>query len=204
MRAIILIFLACTGCSELLSIEDAEVDPALADGLGGGAVESLCDRYCASVMSNCAEAFAVYGSPQACLAACGLLPEGEEGDQSGNSVQCRLYHADVAVAEPSFYCPIAGPGGDGTCGNPCDGLCALAQSVCVDDNAVWASADECRAECGTLPDLGAYTTDQSAGMYQGNHVQCRLLHASAATIQDPQVHCEHVAGGAPCVEPEPE
>lgn len=204
MRAAVLSLMLCAACSEILSIEDAEVDPALSDGLGGGIAESLCGQYCSSVMSSCAEGFAVYGSSEACLAACSILPEGEQGDRSGNSVQCRLYHADAAGAEPSFYCPIAGPGGGGTCGTPCDGLCALAQSVCVDDNAVWSSPEECRAECASLPDLGAYTTDQSAGMYQGNHVQCRLLHASAATIQDPQVHCGHVAGGAPCVDAEPE
>jgi hypothetical protein len=53
--------------------------------------------------------------------------------------------------------------------------------------------DSCAGVCQRLPDNGGY----DSSIQKGNSVQCRLYHASAATL-DPTVHCPHVAGVGPC------
>ncbi len=204
------------GCANVLALDDAELDPAIgkaddpaaepggggqassADG-GGGAGPALCESYCAAVAASCTGPFAVYTTQESCLAVCALWEPGPEGDETGNTVRCRLRNAEAAAAEPSFYCPIAGPTGNGVCGTPCDALCGLAEKVCVGEAAAWANAEACRAECEALPDLGTYGVDPSLGMYEGEHLQCRVFHGAAAAVSDADLHCEHVAGAPPCV-----
>jgi hypothetical protein len=162
----------------------------------GGRAPSLCDRYCEAVGENCNGAFAVYTSPATCQEVCKALPPGEPGAVRGNSVECRLHAALVAVDELAHYCPIAGPGGNGVCGDDCEALCQLRDRVCAD----FSTTDEatCARDCAKLPDLGTYSTDVKAGQYGGDHVQCRLYHVSAAATDDAEQHCRHVDGAAPC------
>lgn len=208
-------------CRQLLDIEDAEPLPADAQGatagVGGGSSAPLssggtsagttqggdggepptvCERYCDAVEAGCSGLFAVYTSRETCLAVCSALPEGEPGDTSGNSVQCRLRAAQLARDEVSHYCPIAGPGGNGVCGSNCEGLCKLRAGIC----APYVTSDEatCMADCEALPDLGHYSTDTTEAQYSGAHVQCRLYHVSAAPVTDTEQHCRHVDGAAPC------
>lgn len=161
-----------------------------------GQVESLCERYCSVVMSNCTGAFAVFTSREACLSVCAHLPEGREGDRDVNSVQCRLRAATIAKDEVPHYCPIAGPGGNGSCGSNCESLCALRESVCAGFTKTPEAA--CLKECSSLEDLQTFSVDLSQDQYQGPHVQCRLYHVSAAASDDPEQHCLHVDGAAPC------
>lgn len=161
-----------------------------------GQVESLCERYCSMVMSNCTGAFAVFTSREACLSVCAHLPEGHAGDRDVNSVQCRLRAATIAKDEVPHYCPIAGPGGNGVCGSNCESLCALRESVCAGFTKTPETA--CLKECSSLEDLQTFSVDLSQDQYQGPHVQCRLYHVSAAASDDPEQHCLHVDGAAPC------
>lgn len=211
-------------CRQLLDIEEAEPLPADSEGsfagVGGGSSAPLspdvttdagaaqggeghgsdtptsCEQYCDAVEASCSGVFAVYTSRKTCLAVCNALPEGEPGDTSGNSVQCRLHAAELARDEASHYCPIAGPGGNGVCGSNCEGLCKLRSGIC----APYVTTDEatCVADCAALPDLGQYSTDTSQAQYSGPHVQCRLFHVSAAPVADTEQHCRHVDGAAPC------
>lgn len=158
--------------------------------------ESVCERYCTAVTSNCTGPFAVFTSREACLAVCAYLPEGQEGDRDVNTASCRLRAATVAKDEIPHYCPIAGPGGNGSCGGNCESLCALREAVCADFASTSQAA--CLKECTGLDDLGSFSTDVSEGQYQGPHVQCRLYHVSAAATDDPEQHCLHVDGAAPC------
>lgn len=200
-------------CGAILGIEDAEVDPALtaapggASGAGGqggttsaggGGEPSVCERYCDTVMATCTGVFAVYTTIESCLAVCGHLPPGREGDEIGNTAHCRLRHAESAPAEPAYYCPIAGPGGNGVCGSNCEGLCTIAEGVCVGATEQWSSRIACQDECSAVPDLGTYSTDPSESFYEGDHVQCRLFHVSSAALMDAAIHCPHVAGAPPC------
>lgn len=172
-------------------------------GNTGGAppVMPVCETYCATVMQNCTGAFAVYGSLETCQAVCPTLPEGKLGDDRGNTVHCRLGVAQSAAAEPSYYCESAGPAGNGECGSNCQALCTIAKAVCFKANAQWDFDADCHRECTALGDLDTYTVDPAAGMYAGDHVQCRLFHVSASALADADVHCGHVGGMPPCTPP---
>lgn len=217
---------APVSCAEILALEDAELDEsggpaspggsialggqgsaggaggsASAGGAGGQAQANLCETYCETVMTHCSGPFAVYNTIDTCKAVCSHLPPGQPGDEAHNSVYCRLHAAESAPSEPSFYCPLAGPGGHGVCGENCAALCTVAAGVCVRGDRDWPGEAECANECNALPDLGTYTTDPAAAMFEGHHVQCRLFHVSAAAIEDPEVHCAHAAGAPPCGPP---
>lgn len=218
------VVLVGASCRQVLSIEDAELAPETLSGAAGGdsvsnahsaggsepliatggasdaaPAASLCERYCSAVMTSCSGAFAVYTSLESCMAVCAVLPAGEPGDRNVNSVQCRLHAALVAQDEVPHYCPIAGPGGNGECGSNCESLCQLRDGIC----APFASGDDktCLKSCENLSDLGTYSTDLGVGQYRGPHVQCRLYHLSAAAVADPEQHCPHVDGAAPCSPP---
>lgn len=163
---------------------------------GAPAAPTLCEQYCSAVTDNCTGAFTVYTSYATCLAVCARLPEGTAGARTGNSVQCRLRAAQVAKEEVPHYCPIAGPGGNGVCGTNCESLCGLREGVCAGFSE--SDIESCRSECSKLQDLGNYSTDLNVGQYAGPHVQCRLYHLSAAAADDPEQHCLHVDGAAPC------
>jgi hypothetical protein len=192
-------------CASLVGIEDAELDPELAgsggqngnSGSGGSGGEpsepTLCEEYCDTVLANCTGEHRVYTSPAICLTACAGMDPGQEGDDEGNTVHCRLLNAGLALEleEPEVHCPIAGPGGDATCGDNCEGFCAIAIPACP---GVFEDEDECLDECSQeYDDIGGYDVSQMAG----ETVQCLLYHASAATV-GPNPHCTHVAGDGPC------
>ncbi|MBL8739798.1 MAG: hypothetical protein JNK04_01855 [Myxococcales bacterium] len=207
--------LLTVACAEVIDLQEAELDPALAQGGapggdrggggdgGAGLVDAaLCATYCDAVQTSCTGAFAVYGSRDACLAVCAALPAGEPGDVAGNTIQCRLASAASAAAEPAYYCASAGPSGNGVCGSSCDALCSISEAVCTGDAAQWSSTSACMADCADLADLETYSVDPAAAMYAGDHVQCRIFHASASALADPHVHCAHAGGEPPCA-PEP-
>jgi hypothetical protein len=189
--------LGAAGCSKLAGIEDAQLDPALADGATGpGTTATVCTNYCSAVMEYCTGAFAVYGSQAACLAVCAHLPLGSPGDTIGNSAYCRLQNAELAgeTGEPNVHCPAAAPGASGVCGSNCEGYCVLMQQICsVRFSQAYQGLVDCQAQCDALPTLGAFDLTQSSG----NSVNCRLWHVSAAAL-DPGAHCGHAAGDPPC------
>jgi hypothetical protein len=194
-------------CASILGIDQAQHDAQLdrasggTSGSGGGAngsggkagPKTLCGEYCDTVMANCTGDTPVYRSRPVCDAVCLALPKGAPGDTSGNTVECRLHFAQLAgtVGETTLNCPAAGPGGDGFCGENCEGFCTIAGVACPSSPVVGAP---CPGVCGKLPDPGGYPSNTETG----NSVECRLYHVSAATI-DPLTHCKHVAGIGACL-----
>lgn len=202
------------GCASVLGIEEATLDPKLdkggANGAGGsenggggsggtvdggGGGKTLCETYCDTVSAACAGQFEQYVSPQTCMKLCGRLDPGQPGDDSGDTVNCRLHYAESAqtAGEKTSNCSAAGPGGHGTCGTNCDALCRIALDTCRAQR-IFSSTLDCASQCTKIPDLGHY--DDS--IQDGDSVQCRLYHVSAAQI-DPVIHCPHVAGIVKCV-----
>ena len=96
-------------------------------------------------------------------------------------------------------CGPAGPAGGGICGTWCESLCRLTGAACTGANAAYASAAECAALCGWLPDGG------SPGAITGDSVQCRAQHAAAAVTGDAPSECAaaELSGGGTCVDPLP-
>jgi hypothetical protein len=196
-------------CAQVIGIEEATCNPSLPEChataasnvmSSGGTASSLCTDYCTTVMGVCTGGFAVYGGLESCLAVCKTLPEGQPGDDQVNTVQCRLAQARFAskIAEPSsLYCAAAGPGGNDHCGSNCAGLCSIMAGACTGANQQYTAESDCVTACNAVPTLdGGYNVVDRV-MSNGNSRQCRLWHASVATL-DPRTHCVHAAGQSPC------
>ncbi len=120
------------------------------------------------------------------------MPPGQRSDRAGNTVGCRLHFAEsAAVIEKEFNCSAAGPGGNGVCGENCDGFCAIDHAVCPE---IYATADLCQTACATFPATG---TSYNDSIQTGNTVECRLYHVTAAAGIDAPSHCPHTDVGRP-------
>jgi len=87
------------------AVAASETDPATkathcrhASPSGGGACGSYCDVYCDLFLQNCdntsSTLYSTYANRAACMTACAAFPaDGTPGDASGNTVNCRIYHA---------------------------------------------------------------------------------------------------------------
>jgi len=85
---------------------------------------SSCENYCNIVMGVCTGANSQYNGTSAmtnCMNACGGFRVSSDylnNVTSGNTVQCRVYHASVASGSMSaamVHCPHTGPTGGGVC-----------------------------------------------------------------------------------------
>jgi len=145
-----------------------------------------CDAYCTAVAANCSGAEAQYGSTATCLAACAAFPQGTLGDMSGNSLECRAYHAGAAASDATTHCVHAGPGGAGVCGANCDGYCQIVLDSCTGVDQVYATLGDCTTACAGFTDTEKYDASDMGG----DTLACRLYHATAAST-DPVTHCGH-------------
>jgi hypothetical protein len=90
---------------------------------GAGACGSNCDTYCAVVTGVCTGANSQYNGTSAmsdCMSACGGFRTSADyvNVTTGNTAQCRVYHASVAsesAAAAATHCPHTGPSGGGVC-----------------------------------------------------------------------------------------
>jgi hypothetical protein len=79
---------------------------------GKGICGSNCEGFCTVVMSACTDANAAYPSLNECLTSCALFDDTEPydiSDVAGNTLACRLYHAQVASVDPVTHCPHTKP-----------------------------------------------------------------------------------------------
>jgi hypothetical protein len=151
--------------------DNYSADGYVYDGGGDAGVVSCAD-YCATVLSACGNADAgganaQYYDTANCMNVCNTLiaagQQGTFGDQTGNTVACRQYHAHAAAtANPTFHCPHAGPGGGTICGDRCPDYCSLVMGWCTVDagaNPPYANNADCLAACAGYPyldDAGDY------------------------------------------------
>jgi hypothetical protein len=75
-----------------------------------GVCGSVCEAYCDQAMSNCSGDNALYASRDECMTACdGFDQSGNWSDITGDTAQCRTYHASFpAAAAPDVHCGHAG------------------------------------------------------------------------------------------------
>jgi hypothetical protein len=177
---------ALAGCEAIAGIEERRL------ALDGGNQEAgpvrppasaLCTQYCEDVMSSCTGEFALYGTTDVCLAVCAALPQGNRDEPGGNTMACRAKYAEFARGgEPDVNCPIAGPGGSGTCGDDCESYCMLFEKACED-----SLPNDCERKCSGLANDGKFDVIKH---HDGDYMQCRLVHSSTA-LGDPDTHCWH-------------
>jgi hypothetical protein len=184
--AVLAAVVAVASCQAIAGIEDRTL-----------AQESpLCEEYCTTVMETCVEKpdpdpdkdqrFSVYPSKEACLAVCGHLAAGnpKEAEPTGNTVACRLHAARLAKTSREYreYCPQAGPGGAGECGDDCESYCTLFEELCP--NSVIGCIDKCKV----FPNDGTFDAIRH---HDGDTLQCRLVHVSNSALDTS--HCGHAA-----------
>jgi hypothetical protein len=148
---------------------------------------SYCDQYCTSMMATCTT---VFDTTDMCLASCSVFPS-ELAATSGDSVQCRIYHAGLATQAASAstdrasHCGHASPVSEGSlCGTPCDSYCDVIMDTCKSSEAQYTSKSDCMQSCKHFP--AAATVPSTSG----NNLECRAHHASLANV-NPAVHCPH-------------
>lgn len=190
-RFTLAVALAAAACSDAGGPEAEPADAAVPSAPG-----ATCQTYCAQVQSACTGPHALYLDEATCLATCAAFPStGQPDDASGDTLQCRAFHAGAAASDPAAHCPHASLSGGGVCGGWCDVYCRMMNTSCADRG--FGDVGTCLATCAAMPVDGAW----NAG--DGNSVQCRITHAAAAAA-DP-VHCAHasitgdgVCGASPC------
>jgi hypothetical protein len=203
LRSVAICFAVCASgvaCTSILGIEPAECSPDYAECK---TVSPLCDTYCNTIMSACSGSLVQYFSVRNCLAVCDTLPPGKEGDAQVNSVQCRLTQAIAAqdIQDPNnsekvATCAGAGPEGYLACGDICQAVCSITDSVCKGSDNYFSPPDDCETNCKELAStsmpFNAFSDSPS-----GPTPECRLWHACAAT-ESPSVHCQHAEGQSTC------
>ena len=99
-----------------LSISMAIVGCSGDDGSDSPTPTTACSDYCTDIMATCTGDNAQYASNDECLSSCsGFSTAGADGDTSGDTLQCRVYHAGAAESDPATHCSHAGPTGGGVC-----------------------------------------------------------------------------------------
>jgi hypothetical protein len=171
---------------------------AHAGPLGGDVCGSYCVNYCDLMGAACPKE---YADNAACQAACGAFAAGTPGDKSGDTMQCRLYHASAAVGDAATHCPHAKQNPDAVCVAPapsCAGYCDTVTANCKDANAQYPDPATCPTACEGLLAVKGWASGALADT-SGNTLGCRTYHAGAAK-DAPAVHCAHAGpfGGDVC------
>jgi hypothetical protein len=182
-----------------------------ASGMGGGAAGAAgspavdpCVTYCDTIAQSCTGLNAEYISREVCLAMCGTFDPGQPGDQTNDSLACRMRHATLAATDPLVHCQQAGPLAAGECADPCGPFCILAYNLC-NPAGLFPYKDgvkACRTACAAFPYLKSSDPANTEPVGDiiflgGDTLNCRLYHLeSAYNPGDPnaiKVHCGHTA-----------
>jgi hypothetical protein len=177
------------GCNGVLGIDEAKVDPSLIDASNTGLVYD-CPSYCATIAKNCTGANLEYVTDKACTEMCGHFDLGRPGDEDGDSLACRVYHANAAAMDPNVHCRHAGPLGGTHCGDPCSAFCLQDLAIC--GTTAYASESQCRTTCALYPYLTAGPGAGDVSIEDGPTLNCRLYHLESAVV-DPVTHCNHTS-----------
>ncbi len=172
---------------------------ACSSDAGEGASEN-CQIYCADAKANCVGKNALYDNDEDCFATCSILKDraAEEGRVAGNTLQCRIYHVDVAASNPATHCPHASLMSTiDTCQDVvtvCDKYCTEYFESCKSEfNADFGELNDCLNNCpGTIPLEGTAKANDTE-----DTANCRLSQAVAKNCAGAQIV------SAVCVDPLP-
>jgi len=177
-----------------------------ASSSGGGVCGTYCDAYCSMGRAGCnpSNGFPLEGSDTlwntgdaGCYNICTtLFPQGAIGnDQSGNTLACRLYHAQVALGSGNtVHCTHASTNGAQTCGS--DTCAVYCQQIFTTCPSIYKDNTACMNYCNNnlVPiALGAW---DDTGI---DSLGCRVYHNGAVPTLGTG-HCSHAdqAGGDVC------
>jgi hypothetical protein len=171
-----------------------------------GMTAATCADYCADIEANCGEPFAQYPTPESCAEICPVFMQGDPGDTSMNTLECRAYHTGAAASGADPHCFHAGPLGSGPdasggCGGQrCSSFCQIAIAVCDGNDAQWGLESECMTDCMQMTDDVNYSTSEMAG----DTLACRMYHLSVAAdaknkgdMAGKATHCGHIPLDSP-------
>jgi hypothetical protein len=181
-----------------LDFEGSTDCPALGPG-GHGICGSDCESYCSLQETACGPIdqarrdLCTHGCP-------GLANPDRFNAETGldkDNLQCRLAHlAEALVSDQAGNCRQAEvrppEGGDSDCWDEanttshednCRTYCGVVMQACSDENAVYASPEQCERVCSAFEDGDPIEHDV-------NTVRCRRYHAYSA-LADPRQHCTH-------------
>jgi len=192
------------GCGDDTTASDLSGAHDLSANADMAASTPSCSAYCTTIQANCTGAIGanmMYPNMQSCLHACALFSVGTSADTSGDTLGCRLYHANAAKGDPATHCPHAGPSGGGVCGTDrCAAFCELASAVCTSANGLpgtfpFTSKSQCMSVCGTAP--FKFDTTMPEQQEAGATLNCAFYHLTEAFV-DPNPdagatasdHCE--------------
>jgi hypothetical protein len=192
----ILLCAALVACNGLLGIDEAKPIPTDA---APPAPTDDCAAYCTTINKNCTGALFEYHNDGVCRAMCQHFDLGLPGDESGDSLACRLVHAGRAATDPLTHCPHAGPLGGNQCGQICESFCLQAHAVCSDVTP-FESEQSCQEACknfGYREVVSADAGDLAFGYDnpKSTTINCRLEHLENAVQStndgDRKSHCLH-------------
>jgi len=201
-----LALVACGGDDDGASVDaTSAIDAPIADARP--VLPLTTQAYCDTIQAPCTGSNAQYPSANQCLATAAAFVLGSSTDMTGDTLACRIYHAQNAMitGDTAVHCPHAGPAGEkidrstGVCSaSPCDAFCNLNVAVCgTDANAIVANHYADKATCMTACAGFAKTPAYSAPAPSGNTMACRLYHLTNAALyknglpSDPALHNFH-------------
>ena len=147
---------------------------------GGNVCGGYCEVYCGLMTRNCPDAFS---GAQTCQDECeSFATDGNTGDSTGDTVQCRINFAGLAgiergSADGLAKCELAMPASS-ACGPvpTCDEFCATVLSSCTGGDSYYSDADDCQEVCATAQGWPAGSlTDTNLST-----IGCRLAAANDA------------------------
>ncbi|MGM0557750.1 MAG: hypothetical protein ACQEVA_15305 [Myxococcota bacterium] len=152
----------------------------------------LCETYCDQFLDKCEPTDdSTYENPydnrEDCLNQCDAIPaDGEMGDTSGNTIQCRFYHIGIAAPGDSTHCPHAFPlAAGGGCTGECFDFCSRFQSVCGayndDSSSPEVDLEACRRDCRELENI---PESELADPPESDTFECREFYLDAAQEAD--------------------
>jgi hypothetical protein len=167
--------------------------------------------YCDTIQAACTGDNQQYPNVNQCLATAAGFPMGTSStEMTGDTLGCRIYHAQNAMitGDVATHCPHAGPAGEkvnaatGQCSiNPCDAFCSLSVAVCgTNADPKVANHYVSKAECMTACAGFEKTTAFKAPAMNGNTMACKVFHLTNAALYkngtpaDPanhNLHCGH-------------
>ncbi len=160
-------------------LDDPDLTPCADFAAGTTGCPDRCTTYCALMADNCADA---YASVADCESRCVELPSGEVNEATGNTVECRIEHAQRAAGD-AVSCKAASEGGGDLCiSQECADYCDAIEANCP-------NAYPQRAHCVHM--CRAYPRGSAAD--GNNTLECRQKYAQMG-----ECNAAHTDGGGVC------